>query len=77
MLLCKEIEKQKSITVSMNEIVLPNTEVKLWTRKIEFPQVNFPHFLTQPKITRQRTLKITDIEHDRIEDEISRMGHVE
>ena len=47
------------------------------TRKIELPQGDFLRFLPQPKNTRQRPFEHTDIEYDRIKDEIARMGHVD
>ena len=42
-----------------------------------FPQGDYPCYLTQPGITRQRPLKIIYIEYDRKNDEISRVEHVE
>ena len=41
---------------------------KVWTQKSELPQINFLRSLTQPKISRQRPSKITDINCDQIKD---------
>ena len=46
-------------------------------RKSDFSQGGFLHFLTQPKITRQRPFEITDIEYDVINDSIETMERVE
>ena len=57
----------------MSTVAIPNIDVKVLTRKSEFPQGNFLRSLTQPKITRQRTFKLTDIEYDQMKDEIEIM----
>ena len=54
------------MTVSMNIVVIPNVDVKVWTWKREFPQGDFLHSLTQPKITRQKPFELTSIEYDLI-----------
>ena len=46
--------KEKTVTISMNTVAIPNLDVKVWTRKSEFPQENFLFSVTQNKITRQR-----------------------
>ena len=33
---------------------IPDLDVKVWTQKSELPQGNFLHYLTTPKITKQR-----------------------
>ena len=50
----------------MNTVSIPNIDVKVWTRKSEFPQENFLRSLTQPEITRQRPFKLADIYYDKI-----------
>ena len=40
--------KDKTGTVSMSTVTVPNIDVKVWTQKIRLPQVNFLRFLTQP-----------------------------
>ena len=57
----------------MNTVSIPNLDVKVWTWKSEFPQGSFLHSLTSPKITRQISFKLTDIEYDQIKDEIASM----
>ena len=52
------------------------SHINFWTRKSDFSQSNFLRYLTQPKITRQRPFKITDIEYDQIKDESERMERV-
>ena len=61
----------------MNIVAIPNIDVKVWTWKREFPQGDFLHSLTQPKITRQRPFELTDIEYDLIKDKIPNMERVE
>ena len=46
------------MTVSMRTVTIPNTDIKVWTWKNEFPQGNFLRSLTQNEITRQRPFKI-------------------
>ena len=41
-----------------------NIDIKVLTRKNDFPQRNHLRSLTQPKITRQGTFKITNIGYD-------------
>ena len=45
----------------------------VWTKKSEQPEGNFLGSLTQPKITRLRPVKLTDIEYDLINNEIVMM----
>ena len=47
------------MTVSMNTVAIQNIDVKVWTLKSELPKGDFVHYLTQPEITKQRTLKLT------------------
>ena len=58
----------------MNTVDIPNTDVKFWTQKNEFPLDNKLRYLTQTEITRQRPFKIMDIEYDRINDGIFKNG---
>ena len=48
----------------MNTANIPNLDVKVWTQKSDFPQGNSLRSLTPSKITRQRPLKLIDIEYD-------------
>ena len=64
---------QRTVTVSMNALAIPNIDVKFWTKKSEFPQGDLLHSLTQSEITKQRPFEPTDIEYDGIKDEISRI----
>ena len=61
----------------MSTVAITNLGVRVWTRKSDLPQGNFLHSLTQPKIARQITFELIDIEYDRMKDEISRIKHVE
>ena len=54
------------MTVSMRIFAIPTIDIKVWTRKSEFPLRNYLRSLTQHSITRQRPFKLTDIEYDRI-----------
>ena len=65
------------MTVSINTVAITNLEQKVWTWKIELPQGNFLHSLTQPEITRQIPFKRTDIEYNWIKYEIAIMERVE
>ena len=56
-----QCKRQKIVTVSMRNVYIPNIDIKVWTRKIEFPQGNFQLSLPQPEITRQRHFELTDI----------------
>ena len=69
--------KNKTVNVSMSTVAIPNFDVKVWTRKSDLPQVNLLRSLTQPLITRRRTLELTDIDYDIIQDEISGMEYFE
>ena len=60
--------KNKSVTVSMNIVSIPNLGVRVWNRKSELPQRNLLRCLTQPKISRQRPFELTYIEYDIIKD---------
>ena len=57
------------MTGSMNTVAIPNLDVTVWTQKSELTQGNLPRSLTQPKITRQRSFELKDIEYDQIKDE--------
>ena len=48
----------------MRTVAIPNIEIKDWTRKNELPLGNHLRSLTHPEITRQRPLKLMDIEYD-------------
>ena len=61
----------------MNTAAIPNLYVIVWTCKSEFPQGNFLNSLTEPEINRPKPFEPTDIEYDRIRDEIARMEHVD
>ena len=52
--------------MSINTVDIPNIDVMVWTCKSEFPQGNFLRSLTKPKIKKQRTSELTDIEYDLI-----------
>ena len=65
------------MTVPMNLVAITNLDVKVCNQESNWPQWNLPCSLTQPKITRQRHFKLTDIELDLIKDEISIMECVE
>ena len=49
---------------------IPNIYVKFWTHKRELSQGNYLSFLIQTSITRQIPFKLTDIDYDKIKDEI-------
>ena len=66
-----------SVTVSIEIVSIINLDVKVWTQKSELPERNFLGSLTQPKITRLRPVKLTDIEYDLINNEILMMKCVE
>ena len=68
MILCQAILKQKSVTVSMNTVAIPNIDFKVWTRKSKFPPGNYLCSLTPTKITRQRPFELIDIDYDLIKD---------
>ena len=61
----------------MNTVAIPNLDVKVWTQKNELSKGNLLRSLTQPEITRQRPFKLTYIEYDKINDEITSMELVE
>ena len=61
----------------MNKGYIPNTDVRFWTQERELPQGNFLCSLTQPKITRQRHLELTDIDYYIIKYYITRTERVE
>ena len=63
--------------LSMNIFAIPNIDVKVCTHKSELSQGNLLHFLTQPKITRQRTFELTGIHYYLIKYEIEIMKCVE
>ena len=65
------------MTVSINTVAIPNLDVKVRTRKIEFPEGNFLRSLNQTEITRQRPFKLTGINYELIKYEIERMKCVE
>ena len=54
------------MTVSVSIVFIKNIDIKVWTQNSELPQGNFLRSLTQPEITRQRPLKLTDIDYDQI-----------
>ena len=58
----------KNVIVSINTAAIKNLYVKFWTRKSEFSLGNFLRSLTQTKITRQRSLELTDIYYYLIKD---------
>ena len=41
-------KRQKTVTVPMNTVAMPNLKVKVWTHKSEFPQGKSLCFSTQP-----------------------------
>ena len=53
--------KTKIVTVSIKTFAITNVDVKVWTRKSEFPQGNLLCVLTQPEIIRQRIFNVIDI----------------
>ena len=61
------------VNVSINTVYIPNIYVNVRTWKIQLPQGNFLPSLTQPKITRQRPFKITDIEYGLINYLVTKM----
>ena len=61
----------------MRESAITKIDFKVWNRKIDQSQRNFLHYLTQPEITRERPFELTDIECDRIKDEIESTESVE
>ena len=65
------------MTITLRKTAIPYLYIIFWTRNSEFPQRHFLCSLTQPEITRQRDLELTDIEYDQIKDEISMMERVE
>ena len=67
-------EKEKIVTVSMRTLAIPNIDIKVWTRKHELLQGNYPRYSTQPEITRQKPFGLTDIEYDRTKDQICKYG---
>ena len=54
------------MTVSIWKVAIPNTDIRVWTRKSELPQKSFLRSLTQPNITRQRPFELTYIDYDQI-----------
>ena len=50
----------------MRTVSIPNIDVKVWTRKSDFPQGNFIRYLTTTEIKIQIPFKIKDIEYDQI-----------
>ena len=58
------------MTVSMKKVAMLNIDIKVWTRKSDFPQGNLLRSLTQHEITGQRSFKRTGIEYDLIKDEM-------
>ena len=61
----------------MNIVAILNLDIKVWTRKKQLPQGNFSRSLIPEKITKQRTLKLTDIQYDIIKYEIESMEWVD
>ena len=61
----------------MNTVAITDIDVKIWTRRSEFPKRKLPRSLTQPKIWRKINFELIDIEYDLIKDEIPKMEHVE
>ena len=59
--------------MSMNTVAIPNIDVKFWTQKSEFPPGDLLRSLNQPKITKHIPFKLTDIQCDQINDEITIM----
>ena len=52
----------------MNTVAIPNIQIKVWNRKSDLPQGDFLRSLTPPKITRQRTFELKEIQYDIIRD---------
>ena len=65
------------VNLSMKKVAIPNLDIQVFNRESDLPQGNFLRSLTQPKITRQRHFKLTDIEYDRIKNKIARMEHAD
>ena len=65
------------MTVSLRTVAITIIDVKVWTRKSEFPPGNFLRYITTTEITRQITFKLKDIEYDQIRYEIEMMECVQ
>ena len=68
-------KRQKTVTVSIRKVSIPNIDIKVWTRKSELLLGNYLHYLTQPESTRQKPIELTGIEYDQIKDEFSSVPH--
>ena len=61
------------MTTSTNTVAITNIDIKVLTRKCEFPQENLPRSLTHTKIIKQRTFELTYIEYYQVKYEMIKM----
>ena len=69
-------KRQKYMIVLMRKVDITNIDVIVCTKKI-VPQGKYLCFFTQPEITRQINLELTNIDYYRIKYEITRIYHVD